>query len=168
MICLPLPLPCLPTQTSRRKQMSRKNILSNCVFVMDNAGMHNSLTLWNFYAENEPIVHFLSLYSYMLNPIEFRFLKIGPYVRRGLSDGFGGSFTNLVRESANELTESDFRGYCRHILKSCVKSVELESFDQIYSSFLYAYGDLFAAFTLYRCIVYLLDLMFILFIVKYS
>ena len=66
-----------------------KNILSNCVFVMDNARIHNSLIMRNFYEENELIVKFLSPYSYMLNPIVFGFSKIKACVRRKLA-GNGG------------------------------------------------------------------------------
>lgn len=53
-----------------------KGILSNYVFVMDNARIHNSQTMRNFYTENELSIQSLSPYSYMLDPIEFGFSKI--------------------------------------------------------------------------------------------
>ena len=108
--------------------MSRKNILNNCVFVMDDAGVHNSLTMQNFYTENDLIVQFLSPCSYMLNPIDFGFSKVKSCLRRRLVTGFNGRFLNLVRESANELTESDLRENYRHILWNCVKAVDFEDF----------------------------------------
>ena len=40
---------------------------------MDNARIHNSLSMRNYYSENDLNVQFLSPYSYMLNPIEFGF-----------------------------------------------------------------------------------------------
>lgn len=83
----------------------------------------------DFCEENGLIVQFLSPYSYMLNPIEFGFLKIRARVRRKLTDGFNGSFICLIRDSANELTYSDLRGYYRHILRNCVKVVEMEDFN---------------------------------------
>ena len=96
---------------------------------MDNARIHNSLSMRNYYSENDLNVQFLSPYSYMLNPIEFGFSKIKACVRRKLSEGFDGSFVSLIRDSANELTETDLRGYYRHILRNCVKAVESEDFN---------------------------------------
>ncbi|KAG0438494.1 hypothetical protein DMUE_3054 [Dictyocoela muelleri] len=106
-----------------------KNIIGNCVFVMDNARIHNSNNMRNFYVSNNLTIQFLSPYSYMLNPIEFGFSKIKACVRRKLVEGFTSTFENLILESVNELTESDLRGYHSHILRNCLKAVEVEDFD---------------------------------------
>ena len=109
-----------------------KNILDNCVFVMDNARIHNSRDTRAFYEENDLTIQFLSPYSYMLNPIEFGLSKIKACVRRRLSDGFNGSFESLIHDSVRELTGNDLRGYYSHILRNCLKAVELEDFDEIH------------------------------------
>ncbi|KAF7684981.1 Transposable element Tc3 transposase [Cucumispora dikerogammari] len=108
---------------------TEKNIIGKCVFVMDNARIHNSHNIRDFYGVNNLSIQFLAPYSYMLNPIEFGFSKIKACVRRKLAEGFTGSFENLILESVNELTETDLRGYYSHILRNCLKAVEMENFN---------------------------------------
>ncbi|KAF7696438.1 hypothetical protein CDIK_1884, partial [Cucumispora dikerogammari] len=109
---------------------TKKNIIGNCVFVMDNARIHNSHNIRDFYNVNNLSIQFLAPYSYILNPIEFGFFKIKACVRRKLAEGFTGSFKNLILEFVNELTETDLRGYYSHILRNCLKPVKMENFNK--------------------------------------
>ena len=101
-----------------------KNIIERCTLLMDNARM-----MREFYTQNEQTFNFLSPYSYMLNLIEFGFSKIKACVRRKQAEGYNGSCMELIKESARELTTTDFRGYYNLIVRNCVIAVALEDFN---------------------------------------
>ncbi|KAG0435244.1 hypothetical protein DMUE_4816, partial [Dictyocoela muelleri] len=105
------------------EKCNQKLIFNNCIFILDNAKIHHSHITKNFFNEKRVNVMFLSPYSYMLNPIEFAFSKIKSIVRRSLAGGFNGSFTDLILDSANQLTANDLQGYSRHIRRNCLKAI---------------------------------------------
>ncbi|KAF7689123.1 hypothetical protein CDIK_2856 [Cucumispora dikerogammari] len=106
-----------------------KNIIGNCVFVMDNARIHNSHNIRDFYSVNNLSIQFLALYLCMLNSIKFSFSKIKACVRRRMAKSFTGNFKNLILESVNELTEIDLSGYYSHYFKKLLKAVKTENFN---------------------------------------
>ena len=102
--------------------------INRFTFIMDNARIHHALTVQDFSRENGLNLLFLSPYSYMLNPIEFSFSKVKSVIRRELSNGYTGSFTDIISAGVMELTIDDMAGYFRHIRNNCIKAITLENF----------------------------------------
>jgi transposase len=105
------------------------DMLDRTSFFMNNTSIHRSTIISDIINETVINVVWLSPYSYMLNPIEFGFSKIKNHVRGVLTNGYNGSFVDLIIESAARLNSEDLLGCFGHIRRNCARAVEMESFN---------------------------------------
>lgn len=96
-------------------------IYEACI-ILDNARIHRKQDLQEITNEFGYEYHFLSPYSYMLNPIEFAFSKIKSSVRGLLRQGEDGSLSDFIMRAVQFVTPEDCNGYFRKVIRNLVNS----------------------------------------------
>lgn len=88
-------------------------------FIMDNAKIHKTGELKDIISASSYELHFLSPYSYQLNPIEKVFSKIKASVRRLLTDRTGEhSLSELIKQGIETVTPEDCSNYVMHTTRN--------------------------------------------------
>ena len=105
-----------------------RNLLCNSWVIMDNARIHNSNLVKDFYTTSRIHAVFLSPYSYMLNPIEFSFSKIKSIIRNTITTESSGNLTTMINNAINAITSNDVQGWYRHIRRNCALAMTLHEF----------------------------------------
>jgi len=92
--------------------------MENACLILDNARIHRREDILRITSEFNCEFHYLSPYSYMLNPIENSFSKIKNGMRSRLRTGESGSLPDLILEEARKVTAEDCSAYFRHICRN--------------------------------------------------
>ena len=96
--------------------------LTSACIILDNARVHRERDLQQVTTEFGFEFHFLSPYSYMLNPIECAFSKIKNSVRETLRRGENGSLSDQILKGVESISADDCAGYFRNMTRNLVNS----------------------------------------------
>jgi hypothetical protein len=94
--------------------------------LMDNARVHRREALISLIGQRGYHLHFLSPYSYMLNPVEFIFSKVKSVVRRELAQQFGNTqnLQEIILAGVDAVSSNDCCGYMIHVMRNMSLAVE--------------------------------------------
>lgn len=95
--------------------------LENVCIILDNARIHRQKDLERITNEFNYKYHFLSPYSYMVNPIECAFSKVKCTVRE-LARNQEGSLSDFIAMGVNSINPQDCAGYFRHMTRNLINS----------------------------------------------
>ncbi|KAF7691517.1 hypothetical protein CDIK_2544 [Cucumispora dikerogammari] len=93
-------------------------LIENACLILDNAQIHKREDIQRIVSQYNYTFNFLSLYSYMLNPIENVFSKVKNGVRSKLRLGITGALSEILLAETLNITSKDSNGYFRHILRN--------------------------------------------------
>lgn len=91
----------------------------NSWLIMDNARIHHTEIVREVFQNQNYVLHFLSPYSFMLNPVENIFSKIKAIVRRILSNNENAiTLSGAITEGVNSITPADCSGYMVNMMRN--------------------------------------------------
>ncbi|KAF7699609.1 hypothetical protein CDIK_1134 [Cucumispora dikerogammari] len=90
--------------------------------ILDNARIHRRITISEITAGYGFSFHFLSPYSYMLNPIETAFSKIKNAIRSKIRLGSQGTLAELIYEALSSINADDCKSFFRLMLRNIVNA----------------------------------------------
>ena len=96
--------------------------IHNAFFILDNARVHSQQKLQSKTEKYHFSFHFLSPYSYMLNPIENAFSKIKSGIRAKLANNININLPEMIMNEVSQITESDCLGYFRYMARNITNS----------------------------------------------
>lgn len=92
--------------------------MDNACIILDNARIHKSEDIRRITEQFSFNFHFLSPYSYMLNPIENSFSKLKSCMRARLRTGATGSLSEMIISEIGNITSEDCAGYFRYVSRN--------------------------------------------------
>lgn len=101
------------------EKLRADNFYDNSWLIMDNARIHHAEIVREVFYNQNYILHFLSPYSFMLNPIENIFSKIKSVVRRMLVNNETSiSLSEAINIGVNAITTADCTGYMVNMMRN--------------------------------------------------
>ncbi|KAF7692939.1 hypothetical protein CDIK_2371 [Cucumispora dikerogammari] len=108
--------------------LSRFGLRDSCGLFYDNASIHHSREIEDFFVEKELQRTFLSPYSYMLNSIEFCFRKVKTIIRNHIQANHDRSISMRIVNAKNQITQSNMIEYFTLTRRNCKKALNRRDF----------------------------------------